>query len=67
MGEPDYWVRTVKHVPDEVWSMRGMAGALCDRRYTEKSVAYVESHDQALVGDQTLGARGGVGLCACLG
>ncbi len=28
---------------------------VCNRRYTERSVGYVESHDQALVGDQTLG------------
>ena len=35
---------------------------LCNRRYTEKSIAYVESHDQGLVGDQTVGARGRVRL-----
>ncbi len=34
-----------------------LVGTLCNRRYTEKSVAYAESHDQALVGDQTIGAR----------
>uniref|UniRef100_A0A1D1ZPX8 Glycosyl hydrolase family 13 catalytic domain-containing protein n=1 Tax=Auxenochlorella protothecoides TaxID=3075 RepID=A0A1D1ZPX8_AUXPR len=54
MGEPDFWVRTVKQVADEDWSMTGMASALCDRRYSEATVGYVESHDQALVGDQTL-------------
>lgn len=27
---------------------------LC-RRYTEKTIGYAESHDQALVGDQTVG------------
>lgn len=32
-----------------------LVGVLCNRRYTEQSVGYVESHDQALVGDQTLG------------
>lgn len=25
------------------------------RRYTEKTIGYAESHDQALVGDQTVG------------
>ncbi|KAL6782734.1 SBE1 [Auxenochlorella protothecoides x Auxenochlorella symbiontica] len=54
MGEPDFWVRTVKQVADEDWSMTAMASALCDRRYSEATVGYVESHDQALVGDQTL-------------
>ena len=34
-----------------------LVGVLCNRRYTELSVGYVESHDQALVGDQTLGWR----------
>ena len=32
-----------------------MVEVLCNRRYTERSVGYVESHDQALVGDQALG------------
>ncbi len=26
--------------------------ALCNRRYTETTIGYAESHDQALVGDQ---------------
>ena len=29
------------------------------RRYTEKTIGYCESHDQALVGDQTVGERPG--------
>jgi hypothetical protein len=29
-------------------------GLYC-RRYTEKTIGYAESHDQALVGDQTVG------------
>ena len=27
------------------------------RRYTEKTIGYAESHDQALVGDQTVGEQ----------
>lgn len=27
------------------------------RRYTERTVAYAESHDQALVGDKTIAFR----------
>ena len=34
--------------------MMELVRALCGRRYTEKTVAYAESHDQALVGDKTL-------------
>ena len=41
---------------DEHWSMGAIAGALTNRRYSERTVAYVESHDQSLVGDTTLGA-----------
>lgn len=56
MGIPDLWMRLVKEVRDENWSMTGLVSSLCNRRYSERTVAYVESHDQSLVGDQTLGA-----------
>jgi 1,4-alpha-glucan branching enzyme len=36
--------------------LQELVSTLCNRRYTEKSVAYAESHDQAIVGDQTIGA-----------
>ena len=36
--------------------MGDLVASLCNRRYTERTVGYVESHDQCLVGDQTLGA-----------
>ena len=54
MGLPDMWVRTVKEVSDEWWNIRQMWNDMCLRRPGEKTVAYVESHDQALVGDQTM-------------
>ncbi len=54
MGLPDMWVRTVKEVSDEWWHIRQMWNDMCLRRPGEKTVAYVESHDQALVGDQTM-------------
>lgn len=57
MGLPDYWIELLKHVKDEDWSMSGLVGRLCDRRYTEKTIGYCESHDQALVGDQTVAFR----------
>jgi 1,4-alpha-glucan branching enzyme len=56
MGLPDFWIRLLKHARDEDWSVSALVSALCNRRYTEKSVGYAESHDQALVGDQTIGA-----------
>ena len=39
----------LKHQRDEQWSMAGIVTALCNRRYSERTVAYAESHDQALV------------------
>ena len=49
-------VKMVSGQRDELWSMGAIAGALTNRRYSERTVAYVESHDQSLVGDTTLGA-----------
>ena len=54
MGLPDMWVRTVKEQRDEDWDIGKMWGDMCLRRPGEGTVAYVESHDQALVGDKTM-------------
>ncbi|MDD6161121.1 MAG: alpha amylase C-terminal domain-containing protein, partial [Oscillospiraceae bacterium] len=54
MGLPDMWVRTVKEKKDEDWEIGKMWADMCLRRPGEKTVAYVESHDQALVGDKTM-------------
>jgi 1,4-alpha-glucan branching enzyme len=53
MGIPDYWIRQIKK-PDEAWGLNDAFTALLNRRRDEKHIAYVESHDQALVGDKTL-------------
>jgi 1,4-alpha-glucan branching enzyme len=50
-------VKLVKEKQDEDWPMQDMVSMLFNRRADEKTVAYVESHDQALVGDQTLAFR----------
>ena len=55
MGLPDAWVNLLKNVRDEHWSMPQLVVQLCNRRYGEGTVAYAESHDQSLVGDQALG------------
>jgi len=57
MGLPEYWVRNVKENADEDWDVGAMWGTLINRRQGESTIAYVESHDQALVGDQTLAIR----------
>jgi 1,4-alpha-glucan branching enzyme len=57
MGVPDYWIKLVKETPDEAWNLSGLYQTLLNRRPHEKHVGYAESHDQALVGDQTLAFR----------
>ncbi len=57
MGIPDYWIKLLKHSRDEEWDMGELWGVLSNRRYGEPTVAYAESHDQALVGDKTLAFR----------
>ena len=54
MGLPDMWIKTVKEKKDEDWNIGAMWGDMCLRRPGENTVAYVESHDQALVGDKTM-------------
>ena len=54
MGLPDMWVHTVKEKKDEFWDIFKMWCEMCMRRPGEGTVAYVESHDQALVGDKTM-------------
>ena len=54
MGIPDYWIKLLKHSRDEDWNLHELWGVLSNRRYREKTIAYAESHDQALVGDKTL-------------
>ena len=54
MGVPDQWVRLAKEVRDEHWPMGYLWHELNNRRADERSISYAESHDQALVGDQSL-------------
>jgi 1,4-alpha-glucan branching enzyme len=54
MGIPDFWIKLLKEKKDEDWSIHEMWHVLNDRLPSVKTVAYCESHDQALVGDKTL-------------
>jgi 1,4-alpha-glucan branching enzyme len=54
MGIPDNWIRLTKDIRDEDWSISHLWFELTNRRNDEKTISYVESHDQALVGDQSL-------------
>lgn len=54
MNIPDYWIKTIKEKKDEDWSVAGIFWEVTNRRKDEKTISYVESHDQALVGDKTV-------------
>ncbi len=54
MGVPDLWIKIVKELPDENWPLGHLWFELNNRRKDERTISYAESHDQALVGDQTL-------------
>lgn len=52
MGLPDMWIKLIKEVPDEYWNLDSIWYELTNRN--ENTIAYAESHDQALVGDKTI-------------
>jgi 1,4-alpha-glucan branching enzyme len=54
---PDFWIKQLKEKRDEDWDMYEMWHVMNDRLPYVKTVAYVESHDQALVGDKTIAFR----------
>ncbi|SNX82025.1 probable branching enzyme (be1) [Melanopsichium pennsylvanicum] len=54
MAVPDMWIKLLKEKSDEDWDFGNICFTLTNRRHLEKSIAYAESHDQALVGDKTL-------------
>jgi 1,4-alpha-glucan branching enzyme len=54
MGIPDFWIKYLKEKKDEDWDIHELWSEMTNRRFGEKTVAYAESHDQAIVGDKTL-------------
>ncbi|XP_048581056.1 1,4-alpha-glucan-branching enzyme isoform X3 [Nematostella vectensis] len=54
MAIPDMWIKVLKSLKDEDWVMGDIVWTLINRRHNEKTIAYAESHDQALVGDKTI-------------
>ncbi|MGQ1890362.1 alpha amylase C-terminal domain-containing protein [Thermophagus sp. OGC60D27] len=54
MGVPDFWIKLIKEIPDEEWSMGTIFHELTIHRPEEQTISYAESHDQALVGDKTI-------------
>ena len=53
MGIPDHWIKMLKEQKDEEWDIAEIWRMLSNRRLNEKNISYVESHDQAMVGDKT--------------
>ncbi len=53
MGTPDFWYKTLEGSDDD-WNVDHMWYELTNRRSDEKSVTYVECHDQAIVGSKTV-------------
>lgn len=52
MGVPDIWFK-LTDIRDEDWSMNWLWHELTNRRMDERTLSYVESHDQALVGGKS--------------
>ncbi|GMG26057.1 unnamed protein product [Aspergillus oryzae] len=54
MAVPDMYIKLLKEKKDDEWDIGNLSFTLTNRRHGEKTIAYAESHDQALVGDKTL-------------
>uniref|UniRef100_A0A1B6E036 1,4-alpha-glucan branching enzyme n=1 Tax=Clastoptera arizonana TaxID=38151 RepID=A0A1B6E036_9HEMI len=54
MAIPDKWIKLLKETSDDDWNIGNIVHTLTNRRWMEKTIAYAESHDQALVGDKTI-------------
>lgn len=53
MGIPDMWFRCALEMREEDWHMGWMWNELTGRRPDERTISYVESHDQAMVGGKS--------------
>ncbi len=54
MGVADNWIKWIKELTDDQWSMGEMWWQLTNKRADEKTISYAECHDQAMVGDKTI-------------
>jgi len=54
MGVADFWIKTIKEKRDEQWHVGDIFYELTNKRSDECTISYAESHDQAMVGDQTI-------------
>ena len=54
MGVADNWIKWIKTLKDEEWSVGEIWWQLTNKRADEKTISYAECHDQAMVGDKTI-------------
>jgi len=57
MGVADNWIKWIKELTDDQWSMGEIWWQLTNKREDEKTISYAECHDQAMVGDKTIAFR----------
>ncbi len=57
MGIPDFWIKILKEQSDDQWNVYQLWNVLNNRLPQVRTIAYAESHDQALVGDKTIAFR----------
>lgn len=51
---PNKWIELMKEPSDENWSMADIVRTMTNRRRMEKTISYVESHDESLVGGKSI-------------
>lgn len=54
LGIPDFWFNYFRKVSDDHWNVESMFYELTNHRSDEKTISYVECHDQAIVGSKTM-------------
>lgn len=54
MGIPDYWFHLFRDIQDEFWDIGMLWHELINRRRDERTISYVECHDQSIVGGKTM-------------
>ena len=57
MGVADNWIKWIKELSDDQWSVGEIWWQLTNKRADEKTISYAECHDQAMVGDKTIAFR----------
>ena len=51
---PDYWIKTIKELPDEAWKPSSIFWEVKNRRAMNVQYLTASRTDQALVGDKTI-------------